>query len=103
MADRDKLPCIEYTPAWDMTRPEEFKKLVKNNYKSEVHVADGLKGIEHLLNVNQEDFDAAVAATDLDLTGPEKWREYEKTLRGNYLQVWQSIRDLQTLTGHVYE
>ena len=87
MADRDKLPCIEYAPAWDMTRPEEFKKLVKNNHKSEVPVADGLKGIEHLLSVNQEgfDFDAAAAATDLNLTVPEKWREYKKTLKGNYL------------------
>ena len=43
MADRDKLPYIEYAPAWDMTHPEEYKKLVKNNHKSEVSVADGSK------------------------------------------------------------
>ena len=56
MADRDKLPCIEYVPGWDMALPEEYKKLVKSARKTEVPVADGLRGIKHLLNVNEEWF-----------------------------------------------
>ena len=78
MADRDKLSCIEYVPRWDMALLEEYKKLVKRTCKIEVPVADGSRGIKHLLNVNVEGFDAA--ATNLNLTGSELWKEYETTL-----------------------
>ena len=70
---------------------------MKNNRKTGVYVADGLTGIKHRLSVNQEGFNAATSATDLNLTGPEKWREHEETLRGNHLQVWKSTRDTYTV------
>ena len=63
MAHKDKHACMDYVCAWDTSKAEDYEKIQKNVNGSEHHarvpIADGSKGLEHLLSVVWEDFDKA--------------------------------------------
>ena len=95
MAHKDKHPCMDYVRAWDTSKAEDYEKIQKNVNGSEhrawVPIADGSKGLEHLLSVVWEDFDKA--RTRLVWTPRETWSNFEQCMHGNYLEFWQNARD----------
>mmetsp|Transcript_19211 Transcript_19211/g.41628 ORF Transcript_19211/g.41628 Transcript_19211/m.41628 type:complete len:312 (-) Transcript_19211:83-1018(-) len=96
MANKDKHPCMEYVRAWDTAEADEYEKFQKNvngsDLRARVPIADGSRGIEHLVSVVWEAFDKA--RTKLVWTVGETWDSFEQCMHGNYLEFWQNARDM---------
>ena len=55
MAHKDKHPCMKYARTWDTSEADEYEKFQRNvngtDLRACIPIADGSKGIEHLVSV----------------------------------------------------